>query len=68
MLDNMRLIEGVPLAELLTWATLGGARALGMEHTLGSFAVGKRPGVVLIEGADLHTLSLLASTTTRRIL
>ncbi len=68
MLDNMRLIEGVPLAELLTWATLGGARALGMEYTLGSFAVGKRPGVVLIEGADLHTLSLLASTTTRRIL
>ncbi|HLZ89343.1 MAG TPA: amidohydrolase family protein [Puia sp.] len=36
--------------QLLRWATLNGARALGMEGELGSFGAGKRPGVVLLEG------------------
>jgi aminodeoxyfutalosine deaminase len=44
----------IPLAEMLQWATLNGARALGMEATLGSFEKGKRPGVVCVDnGADL---------------
>lgn len=38
----------VPLAELLQWATLNGARALEMDSILGSFDKGKRPGVVCI--------------------
>jgi aminodeoxyfutalosine deaminase len=39
----------IPLAEMLQWATLNGAMALGMADTLGSFEKGKRPGVVCIE-------------------
>jgi aminodeoxyfutalosine deaminase len=39
----------IPLAELLQWATLNGAKALGMEAELGSFEKGKRPGVVYID-------------------
>lgn len=35
--------------EMLQWATLNGARALGIEHTMGSFTPGKRPGILLIE-------------------
>lgn len=42
----------LPLAELLGWATLNGARALRMADTLGSFEKGKLPGVALIEGVD----------------
>ena len=34
--------------ELFSWACLNGAKALGMENVLGSFDVGKRPGVVHI--------------------
>lgn len=38
----------VPLEELLQWATLNGAQALGMQDSLGSFEKGKQPGVLLL--------------------
>ena len=34
---------------LLQWATLNGAKALQMDKLLGSFEVGKRPGVILCD-------------------
>jgi cytosine/adenosine deaminase-related metal-dependent hydrolase len=36
--------------EVLEMATLGGARALGMEGAIGSLSVGKRADVVLLDG------------------
>lgn len=36
----------IPLAEMLQWATLNGAKALGMDAVLGSFEKGKKPGVL----------------------
>ena len=42
----------VPMNEILTWASLTGARFLGKEDVLGSIAKGKRPGVVRISGID----------------
>lgn len=41
----------IALEELLQWATLNGAKALGFETQIGSFEKGKRPGLVLIENA-----------------
>ena len=38
----------IPLEMVLTWATINGAQALGMEDELGSFEVGKSPGLVNI--------------------
>jgi 5-methylthioadenosine/S-adenosylhomocysteine deaminase len=35
--------------QVVEWATLGGARALGMEDRLGSLAPGKKADVVLIK-------------------
>jgi cytosine/adenosine deaminase-related metal-dependent hydrolase len=52
-------------ADLLRWATLNGATALGMEAESGSFAPGKTPGVVLLEGGDG---AQLAGTKVRRLL
>jgi aminodeoxyfutalosine deaminase len=44
----------IPLAEMLQWATLNGAKALGIEDMLGSFEKGKKPGVVCVDnGANL---------------
>ena len=53
MLDELKRIQThnpqVPLAEMLTWITSNGARALQMEDKLGSIEIGKKPGLVLIE-------------------
>ena len=42
----------VPMSEMLEWACLTGARFLGKEDELGSFAPGKRPGIVLVKDID----------------
>jgi imidazolonepropionase-like amidohydrolase len=67
MIDNMRQLGDIPLAELLTWATLNGARALGIDDRMGEIAVGKRPGLVIIEGADLSSLRLTEQSCARRL-
>ncbi len=53
ILDELKTIHlhhpHIPLAEMLQWATINGARALQMDRHLGSFEKGKKPGVVLIK-------------------
>jgi cytosine/adenosine deaminase-related metal-dependent hydrolase len=58
----------IPLTELIGWGTINGAEFLGMEQKLGSFVKGKSPGVVLIENADLKTLSLKPESTSTLII
>lgn len=65
MLEEVKRLADIPIAERLEWATLGGARALGMDAELGSVEVGKRPGLVLIEGFTPQGLA--AEATARRI-
>ena len=71
ILDELKTIQkynpSIPLAEMLTWATLNGALALQMDKRLGSFETGKKPGVVLIEGVNEYG-SLTAHTSSRRII
>ena len=40
---------GIGLETLLRWGTLNGAKALQMEHIIGSLEAGKRPGIILID-------------------
>jgi cytosine/adenosine deaminase-related metal-dependent hydrolase len=39
----------IETSELLQWATLNGAKALQLDDVIGSFDVGKKPGVVVID-------------------
>lgn len=43
----------IPVSQLLQWATFNGAKALQLDEILGSFEVGKQPGVLLLEGEGL---------------
>ena len=62
ILDEMKTISKyksfIPFDTLLQWATLNGAEALGFDKNLGSFEIGKTPGVnVLNLGADLKLVA-----------
>lgn len=47
---------GISAAEVLYLATLGAARVMGMDATVGSLAVGKRADMILVDGDPLHTM------------
>jgi imidazolonepropionase-like amidohydrolase len=68
MVDNMRLLGDVPLERLLTYATINGAKALGIEATKGSIAVGKCPGLVIIEGVDFTSMTLTNESRSYRLI
>lgn len=71
VLEEMKTIARyqsyVPFETLLRWATLNGAQALGFDDTLGSFEVGKKPGVLLLQGLTPEG-RLQASSSVRRLL
>jgi len=57
----------IPLEVLLSWATAGGAVALGYEGKFGYFRKGIRSGVVLASGIDLNTKQIGQSFKLERI-
>lgn len=57
----------VPLAEILEWSSFNGAAFLKKEDTLGSFEIGKKPGVVLIDNIDFNTFKLTTSSKSIRL-
>lgn len=69
VLDEIKAISRfqsyVPFADVLQWSTLNGAEALGFDKELGSFDVGKQPGVILLEGSA--EFELLEATSVRRL-
>ncbi len=67
MVEEMKMLPGVPLEELLGWATAGGARALGLGDRYGSLETGKAPGIALLTGIDWKHMTLLPHASARRL-
>ena len=72
ILEEMKIIQShipdIGLCELVSWASLNGAEALGMQDKTGSITPGKTPGLVLIEDMDIHNMRLLESSNLKVLL
>lgn len=56
------------LEELVRWATINGAKALGEDQNFGKIESGKKPGLLLLQDLDLQNFKLLPETTVKRLL
>lgn len=57
----------VRLEEMLVWACVNGANALGMKDQLGIIEIGKKPGIVLISDIDPENLKLTSGSKIKRL-
>jgi aminodeoxyfutalosine deaminase len=71
ILEELKTLQkyfpSVPLSELILWATLNGAIALGEETMFGTIQPGKKPGLLLLQDIDLHKLQLLPESHVTRL-
>lgn len=67
LVDELKLFPQVSLTELLRWATLSGAEAMGLQDEYGLIDVGRPARITLLEGIDFTHMSLRPDATTRRI-
>ena len=71
ILEEMKAISSnqctIPFEEILKWATLNGAKALGQDAVFGSFEEKKKPGVLLLTGIDIVNPILSEKTKVRRL-
>ncbi len=66
ILSELKLLQknfpSVPLQELIEWATINGAEALGETENFGSIEPGKKPGLLLLRDIDLINLRIKPET------
>ena len=62
-----RTFTEATLQNCIRWGTLNGARALDLDHTLGSIRRGKKPGLNLIYDMDLWGLKFNPETKVRKL-
>jgi len=62
VLDELKTIQvnfpQIPLTEILKWATLNGAEAFNLSDKIGSFEIGKTPGINLISNINFEKMQL----------
>jgi cytosine/adenosine deaminase-related metal-dependent hydrolase len=71
ILDEIRTLQdhfpSVSLEDLIRFATINGAEALGEQEMSGSIKAGKKPGLLLIKDLDIANFRLLPASNVRRL-
>lgn len=72
MVDEMKCLSrnypNIPTEEIISMATINGAKAIEIDSWAGTIEEGKRPGLVLLEGMDLMKIKFTENTTSRRLI
>jgi len=61
-------IPSLGLEELVSWATINGAKALGEDQNYGKIEPGMKPGLLLLQDVDLQNFKLLPESTVTRLI
>jgi len=64
-MQTLQQRKRIAFDELLNWATINGAMFLGLEQQFGSFDIGKKPGVNLV---DLSETKIIKSKQVKRLI
>jgi cytosine/adenosine deaminase-related metal-dependent hydrolase len=68
MISLQKNFPSLSLEDLVRWATINGAKALGEEDHFGKIEAGKKPGLLLIQNVDLINMKLLPESFVTRLI
>lgn len=68
MITLQAAFPDIPLGEIISWATINGAKAIGTDSINGSIEPGKKPGLLLIENCDLSAMRITRDSKIKRLI
>lgn len=72
IVEELKILQhhfpAIAFEELVKWATINGATALGEENRFGTIEPGKNPGLVLIDGMDMENMKLKPASFASRLI
>jgi aminodeoxyfutalosine deaminase len=72
ILEELKILQlnfpSISIEELVRWATLNGAKALGEEGEFGKIETGKKPGLLLLQNVDFINMKLLPDSIVTRLI
>jgi aminodeoxyfutalosine deaminase len=72
ILEELKTLQAnfpeILIENLVSWATINGAKALGEEEQFGRIETGKKPGLLLLQNIDLQNMKLLPESFVTRLI